>query len=931
MEAFKEGDAETARSLLKKGADPNFLDPETQGTLLQVAALNGHSDCVEAALEAGADTEIAHPVFGMTPFLWACHNAHLTCVEHLTRAGCNIEAIDSSGLNGQELAKDNLKPGWENIVKFLTEHGADAVDVSKELAFSNAQRQRMRSTLGSAAQDVDALSLLFTTEQTKQGGKKKHGGSAALDKKAQAEAARTAAKEAELRSAFTQERIDELFGFVDTRLAEAAANEETITTMLAAICKQCKGRMYGLEFNIKERESTFSKVIRKMGAVKGLSDEEQNETFQRTINSLRDLLRYTMVLKTKTYVQGVNETVRLFRENGIEPVPNTIKNFWRRKGQDTDYLGINGSFQTQAGFPFELQFHTDESIETKQEKAHHSFEQFRLTTGLEKLQYWEDMVRMWAMVPIPPGDLFSIGTKAYHGVDRKSLEATLSSEEREQLKRERSLEAEARPACDRVYATNLKLSETLTVGIKSGAKKDGGSLRGEEHICKSAMSMTRKVVADLLAQGWSGGDMGIDRALAGAVDTEKRNSLRYTIVFSEKNYVQGIKRTFAYLQKQGFEQTVMNNYWMGDEPYNAIRGRLQKQDKGETHDLAVVFHTSASLKMSEDRMVRFQEAMGIVFHTATLVSSEEGSEDRRQQAEDLMRQDRQWVARCAHLAQNKPSKVESIGKIIETMTDQERHESKQEAVRQSFRKGSMSLSSSTRKDRVQQSKSLMRDKQQAKIQIGFQSTAQTQSAELSAGATNRRSSVVVEGTSRRLGSVSGQESSRESNGIRAEDLFLPADAGSLFVSAASKDRDGDRDGAGAGDRGGGARCDGRDRRRDDTGLTRGGRAGNCPPGSGRGGERRCCERGGATEQPPRGLPPPRPRADAALPGATRVHRPERLARQRSGRPRRRMLGGAMPPARVVLALGAGAHRARPGGRGPWDECAGGAQRHGRRR
>jgi hypothetical protein len=45
----------------------------------------------------------------------------------------------------------------------------------------------------------------------------------------------------------------------------------------------------------------------------------------------------------------------------------------------------------------------------------------------------------------------------------------------------------------------LKLAEKLTVGIKKNAKNDGGSLRGEEHICKNAMSMTRKVVSDLVS------------------------------------------------------------------------------------------------------------------------------------------------------------------------------------------------------------------------------------------------------------------------------------------------------------------------------------------------------------------------------------------------------------------------------------------------
>ena len=179
--------------------------------------------------------------------------------------------------------------------------------------------------------------------------------------------------------------------------------------------------------------------------------------------------------------------------------------------------------------------------------------------------------------------------------------------------------------------------------------------------------------------------MGLDRALMAAVDTEKRNSLRYTIVFSEKNYVRGVKRVFEYLKKQGFEQTLMNNYWMGDEPYNAVRGRLHCEVKDDTHDVAVVFHTGVSLKMSEERMVRFQEAMGIVFHTATLVSSEEGSEDRRQQAEDLLRQDQAWVARCANLAANKPTGVETIGKVIATKTREQRMQEKEESKRDSMR------------------------------------------------------------------------------------------------------------------------------------------------------------------------------------------------------------------------------------------------------
>lgn len=752
MTAFSEGDAETARALLKK--DPhlcNYVDPETQGTLLQVAALRGHLDCAEAALEAGADMEIAHPIYRMTPFLWACQNTHLMCVQLLVRAGCNTEARDSSGLTGQELAKADLQPGWETIVKYLAKHTGKTIDVSKELDFSSKQQRRMRATLGGAGDREDALSLLFTTEQTPQGDEQKmrkkirtlfqeidEDKSGDLDReefaqlsrdmgadltaaeldeamreidtdgdgrvdfeefqtwwltvgeekstwmfrvhldsrksfKAIEEEQRTAQKEAELRGAFTMDQIANLFVIVDTRLAEATEQSAMVTDLLTKACKASKGKMYGLAFKIKDRESTFSKVIRKMPSAHGMAPEEQTLQFTKALHSLRDLLRYTMVLKTKNYTKGVTDTIALLETKSVQPIEGTVKNFWRRKGQDTDYLGINASFQTpQAftktgevveGFPFELQFHTEESIETKMDKAHFSFEQFRLTTGLEKLQYWEDMVRMWSMVPIPPGNLFDIGTKAYHGVDRKSLEATLTAEELTRAKRRRGLEALVRPACDRVYADNLRLSEEFTPEIGSRVQKDNGYLCGEEHICKTAMSMTRRIVEDLDRQEWSSDQHGVEAILKADLVKEKRNALRYAMVFPEKSYTRGVQRVLEYLKKQGFEEDILNNYWTGSEPYNAVRGRLHMSEKnGEavSIDLAVVFHTETSLEMSEDRMVRYQEAMGIVFHTATLT----GTEEARQRAQELMQADPVWQSRVKALSVSTPKSAETIGRII---------------------------------------------------------------------------------------------------------------------------------------------------------------------------------------------------------------------------------------------------------------------------
>ena len=65
-----------------------------------------------------------------------------------------------------------------------------------------------------------------------------------------------------------------------------------------------------------------------------------------------------------------------------------MKNFWRKPGQSTDYMGINAIYRTQDGFPFEVQYHTPESIDTKMQRCHHSYEKFREDHSMAKAQYW---------------------------------------------------------------------------------------------------------------------------------------------------------------------------------------------------------------------------------------------------------------------------------------------------------------------------------------------------------------------------------------------------------------------------------------------------------------------------------------------------------------------------------------------------------------
>lgn len=82
-----------------------------------------------------------------------------------------------------------------------------------------------------------------------------------------------------------------------------------------------------------------------------------------------------------------------------------VKNFW---GKGDAYQGINAVFSFQAvdasgaaaaatdKLHFELQFHTPESIETKEQSCHVSYEQFRSAQDQEeKAAAWEEMVSVW--------------------------------------------------------------------------------------------------------------------------------------------------------------------------------------------------------------------------------------------------------------------------------------------------------------------------------------------------------------------------------------------------------------------------------------------------------------------------------------------------------------------------------------------------------
>jgi hypothetical protein len=83
-----------------------------------------------------------------------------------------------------------------------------------------------------------------------------------------------------------------------------------------------------------------------------------------------------------------------------------VKNGWAKDSPyGGTYKGINSSWVTPSGQVFELQFHTADSFEMKQEGTHKLYEEQRKagTTRARKAEIEVELKKLFASVPIPEG------------------------------------------------------------------------------------------------------------------------------------------------------------------------------------------------------------------------------------------------------------------------------------------------------------------------------------------------------------------------------------------------------------------------------------------------------------------------------------------------------------------------------------------------
>lgn len=150
-------------------------------------------------------------------------------------------------------------------------------------------------------------------------------------------------------------------------------------------------QLVGLEYRLKGEERYKEKVAEKLAA-QPLRDPAE------IARSIHDAIRYTYQLPNDSYAKGYEAISKKLTEQGHEMVLS--RNSWG----NLTYKGINMRWRTPEGQLFEVQFHTPESFQAKQQ-THRAYEAIRnpLTGESERRSLHEEQRKISSSITAPDG------------------------------------------------------------------------------------------------------------------------------------------------------------------------------------------------------------------------------------------------------------------------------------------------------------------------------------------------------------------------------------------------------------------------------------------------------------------------------------------------------------------------------------------------
>jgi hypothetical protein len=173
------------------------------------------------------------------------------------------------------------------------------------------------------------------------------------------------------------------------------AEQTIIPGILSLEAEDPTRRLAGFDNRFKGKDRLKEKIADRI--------RSKGHTPQEALARIPDVVRFTYDYAATTYTAGVQQDLRRLRAKGFTQIE--CRNTW----DDDQYKGINSRWrEPESGVMFEVQFHTQASLEAK-ELTHNAYERIRSITDQtpeadrETAELKEFQRRVNSMIPIPPG------------------------------------------------------------------------------------------------------------------------------------------------------------------------------------------------------------------------------------------------------------------------------------------------------------------------------------------------------------------------------------------------------------------------------------------------------------------------------------------------------------------------------------------------
>jgi hypothetical protein len=186
---------------------------------------------------------------------------------------------------------------------------------------------------------------------------------------------------------------------VKEEIVAVQQREKVLTKQMRQVEREnsCGGKLAGLPFALKGEDRLKEKTAEVLKRIPDLSAAD-------VVRTIPDAIRYTFMFEETKYADGYRETIQSLEERGYKVIYS--KNHWH---DDPEYKGINTRWTTAEGQRFEVQFHTAESFDAKQQVTHESYERLRnpLTSDGERreLRSFQRDVCSWITAPEGAADI----------------------------------------------------------------------------------------------------------------------------------------------------------------------------------------------------------------------------------------------------------------------------------------------------------------------------------------------------------------------------------------------------------------------------------------------------------------------------------------------------------------------------------------------